>query len=59
LNEFNPVVRIIIFYFYVFIFIYFYPFIMIFCYIMHILNIVVDRCEYKCGIETYNDWVGN
>jgi hypothetical protein len=26
---------------------------------MHIINIVVDRCEYKCGIETQDDWVGN
>jgi len=26
---------------------------------MHIINIMVDRCEYKCGIETQDDWVGN
>jgi hypothetical protein len=26
---------------------------------MHIINIVVDRGEYKCGIETQDDWVGN
>jgi len=26
---------------------------------MHIINIIVDRCEYNCGIETQVDWVGN
>jgi hypothetical protein len=26
---------------------------------MHIINIMVDRCEYNCGIETQADWVGN
>jgi hypothetical protein len=26
---------------------------------MHIINIMVDRCEYNCGIETQDDWVGN
>jgi hypothetical protein len=34
-----------------------YPSIMIFCYIMHTINIMVDRCEYNCGIETQDDWV--
>jgi hypothetical protein len=28
---------------------------MIFCYI---INIVVDRCDNICGIETQDDWVG-
>jgi len=35
----------------------FYPSIMIFCYIMYIINIVVDRCDNICGIETQDDWV--
>jgi len=26
-------------------------------YIMYIINIVVDRCENICGIETQDDWV--
>jgi hypothetical protein len=26
---------------------------------MHIINIMVDRCEYNCGIETQDNWVGN
>ena len=43
----------------VFIYLFIYPSIMIFCYLMHILNIVVDGCEYKCGIETQEDWVEN
>jgi hypothetical protein len=25
---------------------------------MYIINIVVDRCENICGIETQDDWVG-
>ena len=29
------------------------------CYLMYIINIMVDRCEYNCGIETQADWVGN
>ena len=43
---------------YLYLFIY-YPSIMIVCYLMHILNIVVDGFEYKCGIETQDDWDGN
>jgi hypothetical protein len=37
--------------------VYFYPSIMIFCYIMYIINIVVDRCDNICGIEIQDDWV--
>jgi hypothetical protein len=29
-----------------------------FCYIMYIINIVVDRCENIYIIETQDDWVG-
>jgi hypothetical protein len=47
LNELNSIVHITIFHVYVFIF--FYPSIMIFCYIIYIINIVVDRCENICG----------
>jgi len=51
LNEFNPVVHITIFHVYVFIFIYFYPSIMIFCYIMHIINIVVNRVSINVELK--------
>jgi hypothetical protein len=39
-------------------YLYLYPSIMIFCYIMYIINIVVDRCDNICGLETQDDWVG-
>jgi hypothetical protein len=32
--------------------------IMIFCYIMYIMNIVGNRCENIVEIETQDDWVG-
>ena len=31
---------------------------MIFCYVMYIINIVVDRCDNICGFQTHDDWVG-
>jgi hypothetical protein len=41
-----------------YVYLYFYPSIMIFCYIIYIINIVVDRCDNICGFETKDDWVG-
>ena len=38
-------------------YLYFYLSIMIFCYIIYIINIVVDRFDNICGIETQDDWV--
>jgi len=36
----------------------FYPSIMIFCYIMFIMNIVGNMCENIMEIKTQDDWVG-
>jgi len=41
-----------------YVYLYFYPSIMIFYYIMYIINIVVDRCDNIYGFETKYDWVG-
>ena len=41
-----------------YVYLYFYPSIMIFCYVMYIINIVVDRCDNICGFQTLDDWVG-
>jgi hypothetical protein len=41
-----------------YVYLYFYSSIIIFCYIMYIINIMVDRCDNICGFETQDDWVG-